>query len=250
MSVMAHLGPASAQTPNVDPRLEGGVLGGQLFSTGGSFEVVEILDNGDTVFTNLIYLDSPAEVLIGDAADTGAAAGPFGPFAQDVELVFRIDVSDTSYLRFVCEGSYFTGPGSRNPDGFEHAIVKMTGPGEAIVGFDDLSYDVPGQPDDHRFRNAVFRIRGDIVLREPDTVGLVDPATGEWHLRDPAGDVTSFFYGNPGDLPIAGDWDGDGDATPGLYRQSDGFFYSRNSNTTGVADAECFAGDPSLSGRR
>jgi parallel beta-helix repeat protein len=78
-----------------------------------------------------------------------------------------------------------------------------------------------------------------------DTVGLVDPATGEWSLRNSVGTVTSFFYGNPGDLPIAGDWDGDGVATPGLYRQSDGFLYSRNSNTTGVADAECFAGDPS-----
>ena len=77
-----------------------------------------------------------------------------------------------------------------------------------------------------------------------DTVGLVDPLTGAWRLRDGGGAVTSFFYGNPGDLPISGDWDGDGDATPGLYRQSDGFFYSRNSNTTGVADAECFAGDP------
>jgi hypothetical protein len=76
-----------------------------------------------------------------------------------------------------------------------------------------------------------------------DTVGLVDVSQGIWHLRN--GDVTTFGYGNPGDLPIAGDWDGDGDATPGLYRQSDGFFYSRNSNTTGVADAECFAGDPS-----
>jgi hypothetical protein len=78
-----------------------------------------------------------------------------------------------------------------------------------------------------------------------DTVGLVDVATGEWFLRNSAGVVTPFLYGNPGDLPIAGDWDGDGVATPGLYRQSDGFFYSRNSNTTGVADAECFAGDPS-----
>ena len=43
---------------------------------------------------------------------------------------------------------------------------------------------------------------------------------------------------------VAGDWDGDGDATPGLYRQSDGFFYARNSNTQGIADDECFAGDP------
>ena len=77
-----------------------------------------------------------------------------------------------------------------------------------------------------------------------DSVGLVDVAQGMWHLRDPSGAITSFWYGNPGDLPIAGDWDGDGDATPGLYRQSDGFFYSRNSNTTGIADDECFAGNP------
>jgi hypothetical protein len=83
------------------------------------------------------------------------------------------------------------------------------------------------------------------ALPVPDTVGLVDPSQGRWHLRNEAGQETSFFYGNPGDLPIAGDWDGDGVATPGLYRQSDGFLYSRNSNTTGVADAECFAGDPS-----
>jgi len=77
-----------------------------------------------------------------------------------------------------------------------------------------------------------------------DSVGLVDVTQGMWHLRAPSGIVSSFWYGNPGDLPIAGDWDGDGDATPGLYRQSDGFFYSRNTNTTGIADDECFAGNP------
>jgi hypothetical protein len=82
-------------------------------------------------------------------------------------------------------------------------------------------------------------------LDDIDTVGLVDVSQGLWHLRDPDGAVTSFFYGNPGDLPIAGDWDGNGTATPGLYRQADGFFYSRNSNTQGPADDECFAGDPS-----
>jgi hypothetical protein len=84
-----------------------------------------------------------------------------------------------------------------------------------------------------------------IAVQAGDTVGLVDPGAGKWFLRSESGAVTSFFYGNPGDLPILGDWDGDGTATPGLYRQSDGFFYSRNSNTTGIADAECFAGDPS-----
>jgi CSLREA domain-containing protein len=77
-----------------------------------------------------------------------------------------------------------------------------------------------------------------------DTVGLIDVSQGIWNLRNSAGVVTTFWYGNPGDLPIAGDWDGDGVVTPGLYRQTDGFFYSRNSNSTGIADVECFAGNP------
>ena len=78
----------------------------------------------------------------------------------------------------------------------------------------------------------------------PPTVGLVDASTGLWHLRNPSGDVTSFYYGNPNDLPVPGDWDGDGIDTPGLYR-SDGYFYARNSNSAGLADAACFAGNPS-----
>jgi hypothetical protein len=82
------------------------------------------------------------------------------------------------------------------------------------------------------------------VVTNADTVGLVDTSQGVWYLRNSTGVVATFGYGNPGDLPIAGDWDGDGTSTPGLYRQSDGFFYSRNSNSTGIADAECFAGDP------
>lgn len=77
-----------------------------------------------------------------------------------------------------------------------------------------------------------------------DGVGLVDPATGIWHLRDGAGAETDFYYGNPGDYPFLGDWDCDGDETPGLYRQSDGFVYLRNSNTQGVAEVTFFFGDP------
>ena len=77
-----------------------------------------------------------------------------------------------------------------------------------------------------------------------DLVGLVDPVTGIWNLRGAAGGVTSFFYGNPGDVPFAGDWDCDGVDTPGLYRQSDGFVYLRNSNTQGIADIKFFFGNP------
>jgi len=75
-------------------------------------------------------------------------------------------------------------------------------------------------------------------------VALVDPGTGEWYLRNSVGVVTSFFFGNPGDYPIMGDWDCDGIDTPGMYRQSDGYVYLRNSNSQGIADIRFFFGDP------
>jgi len=78
----------------------------------------------------------------------------------------------------------------------------------------------------------------------PDTVGVVDPDTGVWSLRDDAGGTHSFYYGNPGDLPFSGDWDCNGIDTPGLYRQSDGYVYLRNTNDQGNADQSFFFGNP------
>jgi lipoprotein-anchoring transpeptidase ErfK/SrfK len=76
------------------------------------------------------------------------------------------------------------------------------------------------------------------------TVGLVDTGSGKWYLRDAAGGTTSFYFGTPGDAPFVGDWDCDGIDTPGLYRQSDGYVYLRNSNSFGVADVSYFFGNP------
>lgn len=82
-------------------------------------------------------------------------------------------------------------------------------------------------------------------LAAEDSVGLQDPTTGRWYLSDSEGDVTQFFFGDPADVPFLGDWDCDGVATPGLYRQSDGFAYLRNSSTPGSADITFFLGSPS-----
>ncbi len=99
---------------------------------------------------------------------------------------------------------------------------------------------------------AAGMVAAGLVLTSPvtratgggDTVGLVDPATGQWHLTNDMGLVTSFFFGDPGDVPMTGDWDCDGIDTPGLFRQSDGFAYLRNSNATGIADIRFFFGNP------
>ena len=42
------------------------------------------------------------------------------------------------------------------------------------------------------------------------------------------------MFGNAGDKPAAGDWNGDGIDTVGIYRN--GLFFLTNSNTTGFAD--------------
>lgn len=77
-------------------------------------------------------------------------------------------------------------------------------------------------------------------------IGFVD-AGSEWHLLEaPAWQVgdMSFYFGDPGDAPFMGDWDGDGVDTPGLYRRSDGFVYLRNANTQGNGDVSFYFGDP------
>ena len=71
-------------------------------------------------------------------------------------------------------------------------------------------------------------------------------SSGLWSLRTslPHAPETEFYYGNPGDIAFSGDWNCDGERTPGLYRQSDGFVYLRDSNTQGIADLEFYFGDP------
>jgi hypothetical protein len=54
----------------------------------------------------------------------------------------------------------------------------------------------------------------------------------------------SFLFGNPGDTPFVGDFNGDGIDTVGLHRASTGFVYFRNSLTQGYADWSFFYGNP------
>jgi len=83
----------------------------------------------------------------------------------------------------------------------------------------------------------------------PDEVVLVEPG-GRWHIRVPGNPDYTFFYGDPGDIPLFGDWDGDGFDTPGMWRQGPGGGFAYLTNTLppdgGSANAEFdfFFGDP------
>lgn len=80
---------------------------------------------------------------------------------------------------------------------------------------------------------------------------MFDDQTGRWFMTEPGGSIHSFYFGTPGDAPLLGDWDCDGEDTVGAYRPSNGFVYVRNSNTDGIADTEFYfgmAGDTPLAG--
>lgn len=78
-----------------------------------------------------------------------------------------------------------------------------------------------------------------------ETTGVFRPSNGLLYLKNL--NITGFAdvsinYGIGGDYPVVGDWDGDGDATIGVYRN--GLFYLRNSNTVGFADIVFAFGAP------
>ena len=85
-----------------------------------------------------------------------------------------------------------------------------------------------------------------------DTVSIYRPAGQRFYIINALGQDEgglgaadySFVFGDPGDNPIVGDWDGDGIDEIGLFRPSTGFFYYRSTLDTGVADAKFYFGDP------
>ena len=84
-----------------------------------------------------------------------------------------------------------------------------------------------------------------------DTVSIYRPSEGRFYIMNHLGSGDAglgaaeydYYYGNPGDAPFMGDWDGDGIDTPGLRRDANGFVYLRHSNSQGNADVEYFYGD-------
>lgn len=74
-------------------------------------------------------------------------------------------------------------------------------------------------------QNGDLPVAGDWNGDGIDTVGVFNPSTGLWLLTNgPNIDNTTpavilqFTFGVNGDTPIAGDWNGDGVDTPGLFR--------------------------------
>jgi len=76
-----------------------------------------------------------------------------------------------------------------------------------------------------------------LVHWPPDGIGIFRPTNGIIYLKKQPGtgfSDYSMILGNPGDEGIAGDWNGDGISSPGIYRPSSAKFYLSNQVTNGI----------------
>ena len=84
---------------------------------------------------------------------------------------------------------------------------------ETKVNYVTVTSQTPTTSTIGMYRNGVY------YLRNTNTAGNADLA---------------FAFGSTGDIPVTGDWNGDGIDTIGMYRN--GVYYLRNTNTAGNAD--------------
>jgi hypothetical protein len=76
-------------------------------------------------------------------------------------------------------------------------------------------------------------------------IGMFDPATAKWYLRNwnspGAPDLNPFAFGMPGWVPVAGDWDGNGLTSIGVVDPSSARWYLSSLNRPGPPDYPPFA---------
>jgi PKD repeat protein len=92
----------------------------------------------------------------------------------------------------------------------------------------------------------------DAMPETPSQIGVSRPANGYWYLdTTKTGTVTtSFQFGKPGDIPVAGDWDGNGISDIGVFRPSAGYWYLDTTKTGAVQTSFHFGkpGDTPVAG--
>lgn len=133
----------TAVTASAFPIAVPGTEGIKVIASGGA--VTATYQGNSASYSNDLYLERLADGTAGldgihgndlfifnNHGNTPGDSVGIGSFAAGTELVFRLHVNNTGY-------DYYTGPASRNPDGWYHARVQAGWmPGETLVSFEDL----------------------------------------------------------------------------------------------------------------
>ena len=131
-----------------------GVVGGQLFATGGTVDIV--VQPATAGFTSRLFLLHPDGTRKNISLNTEVGKQvTVGPFPAGEELVFGITVLNGG-------PTFLMGPASRNPDGIAHAKVTETGVRTFLVGFEDVLGGGDRDYDDN-----VFQFTGNLAPNRP-----------------------------------------------------------------------------------
>jgi hypothetical protein len=210
LAALAVAAPASAQAP--------AGLGGQLYSLGG--EVTIDPQPATAGLRSELWIVSPEVRFIAfnerlNTSDPVQDPVTIGPYPAGAELVFEI--------RVATQGTFQTGPGTRNPDGIPHAVVTPDGVNSFLVGFEDLLGGGDRDYDDN-----VFRFTGSLApVVPPDCSGLTADSSVLWPPNNRFRTLT-----------ISGATDVDGD--PLTYAITD---VRQDEATGGAPDAQLLAGN-------
>jgi hypothetical protein len=174
--------------------------------------------DGSAGYTSDAYLVHPSMQYLGTGHLTAyGATVDLGFFTEGTELVFAIYVRNTGH-------TYYTGPGSRNPDGMVHAAVTDMGGGDYHVGFEDLFY---GGDMDYDDINLVI---------SSESLAVVPPTA-----TDTDGDGVPDYSDNclfvANSSQADGDGDGIGDACDCVDDDGDGICGSED-NCPGLANPD------------
>jgi len=64
-----------------------------------------------------------------------------------------------------------------------------------------------------------------------DRPAVQNPSNGYWTWDVASLTIWNFYFGSAGDIPLMGDWDGDGLDSPGIYRPSNSTFHLSEDDT-------------------
>ena len=123
--------------------------------------------------------------------------------------------------------------------------LTATNPACAGAGSSNLAQFTLGNPGDTPiagFWNPRASYSGSTLIGYAvEGAGVFRPSNGLLYLKDQL--ATGYadhtmVLGVPGDVGIAGDWNGDGQGSPGIYRPSNAGFYLSNQVTNGIVYAD------------
>ncbi|MBX3080240.1 MAG: SBBP repeat-containing protein [Anaerolineae bacterium] len=161
------------------------------------------------------------------------------PIANPLQENFVGPITDAFVTKLNATGGalvYSTYLGGNNAD--DGRAVAVDGNGNTfVVGYTNSTNfptSNPYQGTDAGVNDVFVSKISEASTPQPDTIGIFRPTNATFYLRN--SNTTGFAdssitFGATTDFPVAGDWDGDGIATVGVYRQTTGQFFLTDSTS-------------------